>query len=108
MLLISVTCDIGQLLSADRHGDSIIKAAKGLLYDEQSPKRRKILADLLLNLEDRSELESRDEDEGWFQGRSGKRGLELIEKWKEESTRAVENMVSFQVSMLGSRLNLPT
>lgn len=70
VLLISVICDIGQLLSTDRHGDGLIKAAKSLLYDEQSPKRRKILTDLLLNLEDRSELESRDEDEGWFQGRS--------------------------------------
>ncbi|XP_059189842.1 DNA fragmentation factor subunit beta [Centropristis striata] len=63
-----VACDIGQLLSTDRHADSLIKAAKGLLSDEQSPKRRKILTDLLLNLEDRSELESREEDEDWFKG----------------------------------------
>lgn len=68
VLLISVVCDIGQLLSTDRHADSLIEAAKGLLSDEQSPKRRKILTDLLLNLEDRSELESRKEDEDWFKG----------------------------------------
>ncbi|XP_034027353.1 DNA fragmentation factor subunit beta [Thalassophryne amazonica] len=61
-------CDIGQLLSTDRHADDLIKAAKGLLSDEKSPKRRKLLCDLLLNLEDKSELENRDEDEGWFSG----------------------------------------
>lgn len=60
--------DIGQLLSVDRHGDDLIEAAKGLLSDEQSPKRRKILTDLLLNLDDRSELESRGEDGDWFKG----------------------------------------
>nr|ALT53702.1 DNA fragmentation factor subunit beta [Oplegnathus fasciatus] len=63
-----VVCDIGQLLSADRHTEGLVEAAKGLLSDEQSPKRRKILTDLLLNLEDRSELESREEDEDWFKG----------------------------------------
>ncbi|XP_044066920.1 DNA fragmentation factor subunit beta [Siniperca chuatsi] len=63
-----VVCDIGQLLSTDRHADGLIEAAKGLLSHERSPKRRKILTDLLLNLEDRSELESRKEDEDWFRG----------------------------------------
>ncbi|XP_062248495.1 DNA fragmentation factor subunit beta isoform X2 [Platichthys flesus] len=63
-----VVCDIGQLLNTDRHADGLIKAAKDLLSDEQSPKRRKILSDLLQNLEDRSELESREEDEEWFKG----------------------------------------
>ncbi|KAM6928649.1 DNA fragmentation factor subunit beta [Lycodopsis pacificus] len=63
-----VVCDIGRLLSADRHADGLIEAARGLLSDEQSPKRRKILTDLLRNLEDRSELESREEDEDWFKG----------------------------------------
>lgn len=63
-----VVCDISQLLNTDRHADGLIKAAKGLLSDEKSPKRRKILTDLLLNLEDRSELESREEDENWFKG----------------------------------------
>lgn len=68
VLLISVVCDIGQLLSTGLHSDGLIEAAKGLLSDEQSHKRRKILSDLLLNLEDRSELESRKEDEDWFKG----------------------------------------
>ncbi|KAM6924692.1 DNA fragmentation factor subunit beta [Xenentodon cancila] len=63
-----VVCDISQLLNTDRHGDGLIKAAKELLYDEKSAKRRKILSDLLQSLEDRSELESREEDEDWFRG----------------------------------------
>ncbi|XP_038123488.1 DNA fragmentation factor subunit beta [Cyprinodon tularosa] len=63
-----VLCDIGQLLSSDRHGDAVIEAAKGLLSDEKSFKRRKVLTDLLQNLEDRSDLESREEDEDWFNG----------------------------------------
>ncbi|GAA6223459.1 DNA fragmentation factor subunit beta [Lates japonicus] len=63
-----VECDIAQLLTSDRHGGALIEAAKGLLSDEQSPKRRKILTDLLLNLDDTSELERRDEDEEWFKG----------------------------------------
>ncbi|XP_023257369.1 DNA fragmentation factor subunit beta [Seriola lalandi dorsalis] len=63
-----VVHDIGELLDTDRHADAIIEAAKGLLSDEESPKRRKILSDLLLNLDDRSELESREEDEEWFRG----------------------------------------
>lgn len=67
-LFLVVVCDIGRLLNTDRHADGLIKAAKGLLSDEKSFKRRKILADLLQNLEDRSDLESREEDEDWFTG----------------------------------------
>nr|XP_020468120.1 DNA fragmentation factor subunit beta [Monopterus albus] len=64
-----VACDISQLLSTDQQtSEALIEAAKGLMLDEQSPKRCKILADLLLTLEDRSVLESREEDEDWFQG----------------------------------------
>ncbi|KAM9751726.1 DNA fragmentation factor subunit beta [Menidia menidia] len=63
-----VVCDIGRLLNTDRHADSLIEAAKGLLSDEKSSKRRKILSDLLQNLDDRSELESREEDKDWFSG----------------------------------------
>ncbi|XP_028266524.1 DNA fragmentation factor subunit beta [Parambassis ranga] len=63
-----VVCDIGQLLNTDRHADSLIEAAKELLTDEKSSKRRKILVDLLQNLDDRSEMESREEDEDWFKG----------------------------------------
>lgn len=63
-----VLCDIGQLLDTDRHADALVEAAKGLLSDEKSFKRRKVLTDLLQNLEDRSDLESREEDEDWFNG----------------------------------------
>ncbi|CAJ1055520.1 DNA fragmentation factor subunit beta [Xyrichtys novacula] len=63
-----VACDISHLLNTDQHADGLIRAAKELLSDEESPKRRKILSDLLQNLEDRSELEDREEDEDWFKG----------------------------------------
>ncbi|XP_058498829.1 DNA fragmentation factor subunit beta isoform X2 [Solea solea] len=63
-----IMCDIGHLLSLDQHTDGLIEAAKELLSGTQSPKRRKILTDLLLNLKDRSEVESREEDEEWFKG----------------------------------------
>ncbi|XP_053705950.1 DNA fragmentation factor subunit beta [Synchiropus splendidus] len=60
-------CEIGNLLGSDQQTSDLIKAAKALLFDPQSPKRRKILMDLLQKTEDRSELESRDDDEEWFQ-----------------------------------------
>ncbi|XP_008411318.1 DNA fragmentation factor subunit beta [Poecilia reticulata] len=63
-----VVCDIGRLLNTDRHSDGLIEAAKGLLSDEKSFKRRKVLTDLLQNLEDRSDLETKEEDEDWFTG----------------------------------------
>ncbi|KAL6119989.1 dffb [Pungitius sinensis] len=63
-----VVSDIGRLLSTDRHADALIEAAKGLLSDERSPKRRKVLTDLLLNLEDKCEVEEREHDEDWFRG----------------------------------------
>ncbi|XP_076022752.1 DNA fragmentation factor subunit beta [Genypterus blacodes] len=63
-----VMCDVGWLLSADLHADRLIEAVKDLFSDELSPKRRKILTDLLLSLEDTSERESREEDEDWFKG----------------------------------------
>lgn len=69
LICFSVLEDIGRLLCADVHSDDIIEAAKGLLSDEHASKRRKILSELLLNLEDRSELETRDEDKDWFKGR---------------------------------------
>lgn len=68
ILFLLVLCDIGQLLDTDRHADALVQAAKGLLSDERSFKRRKVLTDLLQNLEDRSDLESREEDEDWFNG----------------------------------------
>nr|XP_023649418.1 DNA fragmentation factor subunit beta [Paramormyrops kingsleyae] len=61
--------DISLLLgSTNRHYDLLIKSAKSLLTDEQSQKKRKILSDLLQNLEDNSESEKREEDSDWFQG----------------------------------------
>ncbi|XP_072537646.1 DNA fragmentation factor subunit beta isoform X2 [Salminus brasiliensis] len=63
--------DIGQVLGLDRHTDELISAAKNLLMDdgkELPAKRRKLLGDLLYNLKDSAELESRVDDEGWFEG----------------------------------------
>ncbi|XP_029974391.1 DNA fragmentation factor subunit beta [Salarias fasciatus] len=63
-----VVSDIGQLLNTDRHADSLIEAARELLCNEKSSKQRKILSDLLQNLEDKSEMESREDDQDWFLG----------------------------------------
>ncbi|XP_077577757.1 DNA fragmentation factor subunit beta isoform X2 [Stigmatopora nigra] len=64
----SAVCDIAHLLGSNQHTEDLIQMAKGLLSDEKSFKRQKILSDLLRNLEDTSELESRDEDQDWFTG----------------------------------------
>lgn len=74
VLLISVEHDVGRLLSTVLHSDGLTEAARGLLSDEPAPKRRKILNDLLLNLEDRSELEKREQDEDWFKGTANSSG----------------------------------
>lgn len=89
VLVISVMCDISQLLITDRHADDIIKEARGLLSDERSPKSRKILTDLLLTLEDRSELESREEDQEWFTGMQ-----EALLPWQSQSCFE-KNLVGF-------------
>lgn len=81
MVSIPVVCDIGQLLKTDRYADGLIEAARGLLSDEKSPQRCKILTDLLLNLEDRSELESREEHEEWFKGTKSGDIHELLASW---------------------------
>ncbi|CAN9515721.1 unnamed protein product [Ophioblennius macclurei] len=67
-----VISDIGQLLNTDNYADRMVDAARELLYDEKSSKRRKILSDLLRNLADKSELESREDDQEWFQGVSAR------------------------------------
>lgn len=77
-MIISVVCDIGRLLDTDRNSDLLIDAAKGLLSDERSPKRRRLLGDLLLHLKDSSETENREDDEDWFQGKKSS-----ILGWKE-------------------------
>ncbi|KAJ3585942.1 hypothetical protein NHX12_012349 [Muraenolepis orangiensis] len=56
------------LLSPDRTSDRLLEAAKDLIGNERSAKRRRQLADVLLDLEDRSEMESREDDHDWFQG----------------------------------------
>ncbi|KAL1021084.1 hypothetical protein UPYG_G00008550 [Umbra pygmaea] len=61
-------CDLSRLLNTDRNADLLIDATKGLLSDERSPKRRKLLGDLLLHIKDTSEAENRDDDKDWFQG----------------------------------------
>ena len=67
-LCFSVAADIARLLSTDRTSSLLLEAAKDLLSHEQSAKRRKLLGDMLLVLEDRSEMESREDDQEWFQG----------------------------------------
>lgn len=80
--------DISLLLSTGSHGGELIKAAKELLSgDEHADKKRKILSDLLLNLEDKSELESRDDDEGWFKGTVFSRHCGNTTKQTTETTR---------------------
>ncbi|XP_063001382.1 DNA fragmentation factor subunit beta [Elgaria multicarinata webbii] len=48
--------------------DAVVHAARGLLSDEDAPKRRKLLADLIQNLSENISAESREEDEKWFEG----------------------------------------
>lgn len=86
-------CDVGQLLNTDLHADRLIEAAKELLSDEPSPKRRKILTDLLLSLEDTSELESREDDEDWFKGAQS-------HKWTDKQTVKTANHSTYYLSML--------
>ncbi|XP_028849653.1 DNA fragmentation factor subunit beta [Denticeps clupeoides] len=60
--------DIKHILFLDKYDELLIQAAKDLLSDEHSQKRRRILGDLLFNLKDKSETEKREDDEGWFEG----------------------------------------
>nr|XP_060614654.1 DNA fragmentation factor subunit beta [Anolis sagrei ordinatus] len=48
--------------------DHVVRAAQGLLSGEEAPKKRKLLADLIHNLSQNIEAESREDDEKWFQG----------------------------------------
>ncbi|CAL8368978.1 unnamed protein product [Lota lota] len=60
--------DIARLLSTDRTSCLLLEAAKDLISNERSAKRRKLLGDMLLYLEDHSEMERREDDQDWFQG----------------------------------------
>ncbi|XP_061457074.1 DNA fragmentation factor subunit beta isoform X2 [Rhineura floridana] len=48
--------------------DDIVLAARGLLSDEEAPKRRKLLADLIQNLSENISAENREDDGKWFEG----------------------------------------
>ncbi|KAJ6656818.1 hypothetical protein lerEdw1_003149 [Lerista edwardsae] len=48
--------------------DSVVRVAQGLLSDEEAPKRRKLLSDLIQHLDENISAESREEDENWFEG----------------------------------------
>nr|XP_056720876.1 DNA fragmentation factor subunit beta [Euleptes europaea] len=56
------------LKASSRQMDDIIQVARGLLSEEEAPKRRKLLVDLIQNLSDNISAESREEDEKWFEG----------------------------------------
>lgn len=61
--------EVNRVLGLDRNTEELlVRAAQGLLSDERSPKRRRILGDLLSNLRDSSELEDRLQDHEWFEG----------------------------------------
>ncbi|XP_045404645.1 DNA fragmentation factor subunit beta isoform X3 [Lemur catta] len=61
--------DIGHFLSVfhEPHAE-IIQAARQLLSGEQAPLRQKLLADLLQNVSQNIEAETRAEDPPWFEG----------------------------------------
>lgn len=46
----------------------VVRAAQGLLSGEEAPKRCRLLADLIQNLNENISAESRKEDETWFEG----------------------------------------
>ncbi|MBN3285067.1 DFFB factor, partial [Polyodon spathula] len=61
--------DVSLLLGASStHTDLLIESAKSLLSDENAPKRRKILQELIHNLSDNAEAENREDDKDWFEG----------------------------------------
>ncbi|KAK1159556.1 DNA fragmentation factor subunit beta [Acipenser oxyrinchus oxyrinchus] len=63
-------CDISLLLGSSNKQttDHLIESAKSLLSDENAPKRRKILQELIHNLSDNAEAEDRECDKDWFKG----------------------------------------
>ncbi|KAK9392166.1 DNA fragmentation factor subunit beta [Crotalus adamanteus] len=50
------------------YSSGIVRAAQGLLTGEEAPKRCRLLADLIQNLNENISAESRKEDETWFEG----------------------------------------
>lgn len=47
-----------------------MEAARKLLTDEQAPRRQRLLADLIHNLNENSLAEDREDDKKWFEGTS--------------------------------------
>ncbi|XP_014448186.1 DNA fragmentation factor subunit beta isoform X1 [Tupaia chinensis] len=61
--------DIGRFLSVFHEPHAgVVQAARQLMCDEQAPLRQKLLADLLHNLSQNIEAETRAEDPPWFEG----------------------------------------
>ncbi|XP_037684623.1 DNA fragmentation factor subunit beta isoform X2 [Choloepus didactylus] len=61
--------DIGHLLSVfQKPHVGVIRAARQLLRDEQSPLRQRLLADLLHTVSENIAAETRAEDQPWFEG----------------------------------------
>uniref|UniRef100_A0A8D0BR56 DNA fragmentation factor subunit beta n=1 Tax=Salvator merianae TaxID=96440 RepID=A0A8D0BR56_SALMN len=61
--------EIQRFLNAfSSRAEEIVRAARGLLSEEEAPKRQKLLADLLQHLSENSSAESREEDAKWFEG----------------------------------------
>ncbi|XP_077007631.1 DNA fragmentation factor subunit beta isoform X2 [Tamandua tetradactyla] len=61
--------DIGRFLSVfHRPHAGVIRAARQLLSDEQSPLRQRLLADLLCTVSENIAAETRAEDQPWFEG----------------------------------------
>ncbi|XP_030210427.1 DNA fragmentation factor subunit beta [Gadus morhua] len=60
--------EIAGLLSKDRTSSQLLEAARHFRSDDRSAKRRKLLADSLVGLEDHSEMETREDDQEWFEG----------------------------------------
>uniref|UniRef100_A0A8B9RST5 DNA fragmentation factor subunit beta n=1 Tax=Accipiter nisus TaxID=211598 RepID=A0A8B9RST5_9AVES len=48
--------------------DAVVEAARKLLTDEQAPRRQRLLADLIHNLNENSLAEDKEDDKKWFEG----------------------------------------
>uniref|UniRef100_A0A3B4BE82 DNA fragmentation factor subunit beta n=1 Tax=Periophthalmus magnuspinnatus TaxID=409849 RepID=A0A3B4BE82_9GOBI len=62
-----VVSELERLLSTDLRLQ-LVEAVRSLLSDPPSPQRHKLLRDMLRNLDDTSEKETRDQDLQWFTG----------------------------------------
>ncbi|XP_072304636.1 DNA fragmentation factor subunit beta [Eucyclogobius newberryi] len=62
-----VVSDLERLLTTE-HRQQLLEAVRTLLSDPRSPETNKLLRDMIHNLEDTSEEETRGHDQDWFQG----------------------------------------